>query len=51
MWDESTGEAPAADRPKWLKRLGAAAFLFFFVKGLLWLTVPVLILWFGVAAP
>lgn len=32
----------------WLKRLGAAAFLFFFVKGLLWLAVPLLVFWFGV---
>jgi hypothetical protein len=28
--------------PKWWRRLGAAAFLFFLVKGLLWLVVPTL---------
>ena len=28
---------------KWLRRLGAGAFLFFFIKGLLWLIVPAVI--------
>lgn len=28
---------------RWLKRLGVAGFLFFLVKGLLWLIVPALI--------
>lgn len=27
-------------RSPWLRRLGAAAFLFFLIKGLLWLIVP-----------
>ena len=27
----------------WLKRLGVAGFLFFFIKGLLWLTIPSLL--------
>lgn len=31
----------------WLKRLGLTGFLFFLVKGLLWLTVPALLLYFG----
>lgn len=32
--------------PAWARRLGAAAFLFFLIKGLLWLTVPaLLVLW------
>ena len=35
---EKTGSAV-----KWTKRFGAAAFLFFLVKGLLWLIVPALI--------
>lgn len=26
--------------PAWLKRLGAGGFLFFLIKGLLWLMVP-----------
>lgn len=51
MWDELTSKAPAEDRPKWLRRLGAATFLLFFVKGLLWLVVPALALWFGAPAP
>lgn len=31
-------EAPA--RTPWLRRIGVAGFLFFLIKGLLWLTVP-----------
>jgi len=31
----------------WLKRAGLAGFLFFFVKGILWLTVPALLFAFG----
>jgi hypothetical protein len=31
----------------WAKRLGMAGFLFFFAKGLLWLTVPSLLVWLG----
>jgi len=31
----------------WLKRFGVAGFLFFLIKGLLWLTVPVLLVFFG----
>jgi hypothetical protein len=51
MRDEPTRKAPAGDRPNWLKRLGAATFLLFFAKGLLWLVVPALALWFGAPAP
>lgn len=29
----------------WLQRLGFAGFLFFLVKGLLWLAVPVALAW------
>ena len=32
---------------KWIKRFGAAGFLFFFIKGLLWLIVPALIAYFA----
>ncbi|MBI3774045.1 MAG: hypothetical protein HY273_00555 [Gammaproteobacteria bacterium] len=42
--------APATRKgacPMWLRRLGVAGFVFFLVKGLLWLTVPVLIYFFG----
>lgn len=32
--------APGAQAPAWMKRLGVGGFLFFLVKGLLWLLVP-----------
>ncbi len=42
-----TASDAAAARPdacpvknRWLRRLGAAGFLFFLIKGLLWLTIP-----------
>ncbi len=31
---------PASRLPPWLRRLGFAGFLFFLIKGLLWLLVP-----------
>lgn len=34
---------PKCPVPKWGRRLGAAAFLFFLIKGLAWLVVPALI--------
>jgi len=33
----------------WLKRLGVAGFVFFLLKGLLWLTVPGLLAYFGLS--
>jgi hypothetical protein len=33
---------------RWSKRIGAAAFLFFLVKGLLWLIVPAVVAYFAV---
>ncbi len=33
--------------PLWLRRLGLAGFLFFFIKGMLWLIVPALLILFG----
>jgi hypothetical protein len=33
---------------EWIKRFGAAGFLFFFIKGLLWLIVPALLIRLGV---
>lgn len=33
---------------KWLKRFGAGAFVFFFVKGLVWIGV-FLAAWFGIS--
>ncbi len=36
---------------KWVRRVGAAGFMFFLIKGLLWLTVPAAIaVWRGCAA-
>jgi len=32
---------------KWIKRFGVAGFLFFLIKGLLWLIVPALIAYFA----
>lgn len=32
---------------KWIKRFGVAGFMFFLVKGLLWLIVPALIAYFA----
>jgi hypothetical protein len=32
----------------WLKRIGVVGFLFFLAKGLLWLSLPTLLIWWGV---
>ena len=32
---------------KWVKRLGIVGFLFFFIKGLLWLIVPAALVWWA----
>ena len=37
---DATSESVMDGRPSMIKRLGLAGFLFFFVKGLLWLIVP-----------
>jgi hypothetical protein len=39
-----TGKNPAA---KWLKRFGVAGFMFFFIKGLIWLALIVGATYFG----
>ncbi len=31
----------------WIKRFGVAGFMFFLIKGLLWLTVPAVLAWWG----
>ncbi|HMN41538.1 MAG TPA: hypothetical protein PKE29_11885 [Phycisphaerales bacterium] len=33
--------------PKVARRLGLAAFVFFLIKGLAWLVVPALMVWWG----
>ncbi len=42
-----TALPPDRKATSWLKRLGVAGFLFFLVKGLLWLALPALLVWFG----
>ncbi len=34
-------------RLSWVQRLGAAGFLFFLIKGLLWLAIPALLAYLG----
>ncbi len=33
---------------QWIKRLGIAGFLFFTIKGLLWLIIPAILVYFGI---
>jgi hypothetical protein len=40
---QSAAEPAKCPVPKWGRRLGAAAFMFFLIKGLLWLAVPALV--------
>ena len=44
--DPSSPDSPRTD--SWLRRLGVAGFLFFLIKGLLWLIVPTLLVTLGV---
>jgi hypothetical protein len=37
--EKRTDEEKALKRKKWLKRAGAAGFLFFLIKGLAWIAV------------
>ena len=39
--------AKAGPAVKWAKRIGTGAFLFFLIKGLLWLLIPALIAYFS----
>ena len=34
---------------KLIKRFGIFGFLFFLIKGLLWLIVPAVLIWFGIS--
>lgn len=49
---QDTLEQPAARNGAmaWLRRLGVAGFLFFLIKGMLWLIVPAAIMWWRSAA-
>lgn len=44
--DSEKKKCPAVN---WVKRFGLAGFLFFLIKGLLWLIVPALIAYFSVS--
>jgi len=46
MQQEDLRRVSATER--WTKRVGVAAFLFFLVKGLLWLIVPAIVAYFTV---
>lgn len=35
---------------KWIKRFGVAGFLFFLIKGLLWLIIPAALVYFGISS-
>lgn len=44
-----SGASPIAKKSRpWIMRLGLAGFLFFLIKGLLWLIVPTALVWLGV---
>lgn len=45
--DRSGASAGVARFGRWGRRAGAAAFLFFFLKGLAWLVVPALLAYWG----
>jgi len=45
MRERETGDSSTE---RWTRRVGVAAFLFFLVKGLLWLIVPTLIAFFAI---
>ena len=44
---ESVPSASKGVRTLWVRRLGVVGFVFFLVKGLLWLTVPVVVYFLG----
>ncbi len=47
MNEENKNEKSSAPA-KWLKRIGVAGFLFFFIKGLIWLALIIAATYFGV---
>jgi hypothetical protein len=48
MENKSVDEENNGSWETWLKRFGVAGFLFFLIKGLLWLIVPALLVFFGI---
>lgn len=49
MEKDQEAAQPDSRMRRWIKRFGVAGFLFFFIKGLLWLIVPALIAYFSFA--
>jgi len=47
MESAENNQQPKGRLVTWLKRLGIAGFLFFLAKGLLWLSLPTLLVWFA----
>ena len=47
MHTETQNEKKPVAAAKWLKRFGLAGFLFFFIKGLVWLALLVAATYFG----
>ncbi|MBX3404744.1 MAG: hypothetical protein KF699_15135 [Phycisphaeraceae bacterium] len=43
--ETETNSAARRGTVAWVKRLGVAGFLFFFIKGMMWLIVPAAIVW------
>ncbi len=44
---ERTKKKENVSQNKWIKRFGLAGFMFFLIKGLMWLIVPALIAYFA----
>lgn len=49
MTNEKTENKKKCPAVNWVKRFGVAGFMFFLIKGLLWLIVPALIAYFSVS--
>jgi hypothetical protein len=44
---QKEGSRTSSNTERWAKRVGLAAFLFFLIKGILWLIVPAIIAYFA----
>jgi hypothetical protein len=44
---QEVDKQPKSSAIGWIKRLGFAGFMFFLIKGLLWLIVPSILIWLG----
>lgn len=47
MMMQETLEKRKCPATRWIKRFGIAGFMFFLIKGLLWLIVPALVAYFA----